>query len=112
MNFFFFFGLFLFSDIFSGLWQAFPAFSDPLSVCVCAHTGVRGGRRRKLSDKGAIGEQEMAFGTGCSAEVGMFMVLMLCEVSEKHSAHKEGGGFPSQAAGLVSVPKVCSFQAW
>lgn len=52
------------------------------------------------------------FGTGCSAEVGMFMVLMLSEVSEEHSVHKEGGGFPSQAAGLVSVPKVCSFQAW
>lgn len=58
MIFFWWGGLFLFSDIFSGLRQAFPAFSDPLSVC--AHTGVRGGRRRKLSDKGAIGEQEMA----------------------------------------------------
>lgn len=40
------------------------------------------------------------------------MVLMLCEVSENYSVHMEGGGFLSQAAGLVSVPKVFSFQAW
>ena len=77
-------------------------------------------RTRVLEEEGGgsflIREQLVSrkwlFGTGCSAEVGMFMVLMLCEVSEKHSAHKEGGGFPSQAAELVSVPKVYSCKAW
>ena len=68
--------LFPFSGIFSGLRQAFPAFSDPLCVFVCM--GVRGGRGRKMSDKGAFGEQEMAiwywlfWGIG-----GVFMALML-----------------------------------
>lgn len=50
--------LFPFPGVFSGLRQAVPAFSGPLSVCM----GVRGGRRRTVSDKGPIGEQEVALG--------------------------------------------------
>lgn len=59
--------LFLFSGIFSGLRQAFPAFSDPLSVCAGVLEEEGGGRF-------LIREQPVSrkwlFGTGCSAEVG------------------------------------------
>ena len=59
--------LFLFSGIFSGLRQAFPAFSDPLSVCA----GVleeEGGRRLLIREQ--LVSRKWLFGPGCSAEVG------------------------------------------
>ena len=78
-------------------------------MCVCTRVLEEEGGGSFLIREQLV-SRKWLFGTGCSAEVGMFMVLMLSEVSEEHSVHKEGGGFPSQAAGLVSVPKVCSFQ--
>lgn len=71
---------------------------------MCVRTRVleeEGGGSFLIRDQ--LVSRKWLFGTGCSAEVGMFMVLMLCEVSEKHSAHK-GRRLPVTSSWVSECP--------